>query len=209
LGSFCDDLRVSDPRGISLHPDSGLTYVNAGPDRILELDQNGVVTLDSGKIEGLDLCGAIFGPDGPYYVTLRRRGTVLALEPSLDDEGMTLLPEAVVPFPREIGFGPENRFFLSSGIGPSGEGENTIAVFSQQGTPIESRLVDDPELSPLDLTVAPDGHLVVNSEWPFGAARAYVTVREYEPLTGRLVRILSPDPSVGFAKPNGVATHSR
>jgi hypothetical protein len=29
-------------------------------------------------------------------------------------------------------------------------------------------------------------------------------VREYDPSNGRLVRVLSPDPSVGFAKPRGL-----
>ena len=54
------------------------------------------------------------------------------------------------------------------------------------------------------MTVAPNGNLVVNIEWPFGAPRAHVTVREYDPSSGRLVRVLSPDPSVGFAKPRGL-----
>jgi hypothetical protein len=77
-------------------------------------------------------------------------------------------------------------------------------VFSQDGVRIEARLVEDPEFSPLDMTVAPSGNLVVNSEWPFGAPRAQVTVREYDPSSGRLVRVLSPDPSVGLAKPRGL-----
>ena len=85
-----------------------------------------------------------------------------------------------------------------------GEGENTIAVFSQDGAPIAARLVEDPEFSPLDMEVAPNGNLVVNSEWPFGAPRAHVTVREYDPSSGQLVRVLSPDASVGFANPRGL-----
>ena len=204
LGRFSNDDRISDPRGLVLHPVSDLVYLNSGPDRILALNQAGAVTHDSGSLDGLDPGGAIFGPDGRLYVTLRRRGTVLALPASLDDQGMALLPDRVVPFPRGIGFGLDGRFYLSSGIGPGGEGENTIAVFSQDGAPIEARLVEDPEFSPLDMTVAPNGNLVVNSEWPFGAPRAHVTVREYDPSSGRLVRVLSPDPSVGFAKPRGL-----
>jgi hypothetical protein len=67
-----------------------------------------------------------------------------------------------------------------------------------------ARLVDDPELSPLDLVVAPSGNVVVSSEWPFGEPRAATTIREYEPDTGKLVRVLAPDLSVGFAKPRGL-----
>jgi hypothetical protein len=129
---------------------------------------------------------------------------VLGLGPSLDDEGTAVLPDKVVPYPRGIGFGLDGRFYLSSGIGPSGQGENTIAVFSHDGAPIEAHLIKDPELSPLDMTVAPNGNLVVNSEWPFGAPRAQATVREYDAENGWLVRVLSPDPSVGFAKPRGL-----
>jgi hypothetical protein len=204
IGRFSDDERITDPRGLVLHPSNGLIYLNCGPDRILGLSQHGAVILDSGRIDDLDPGGAIFGPDGRYYVTVRRRGTVLALSENLDDQGTSLLPDRVVPFPRGIGFGLDGRFYLSSGIGPSGVGDNSIAVFSQDGTRIESHLVDDPELSPLDMTVAPNGNLVVNSEWPFGDPRAHVTVREYDPLSGRLIRVLAPAQVVDFTKPRGL-----
>ena len=124
-----------------------VVYLNSGPDRILALNQAGVVTRDSGSLDGLDPGGAIFGPEDRLYVTLRRRGTVLALPASLDDQGMALLPDQVVPFPRGICFGFDGRFYLSSGIGPRGEGQNTTAVFSQDGALIEARLVEDPEFS--------------------------------------------------------------
>jgi hypothetical protein len=65
-------------------------------------------------------------------------------------------------------------------------------------------LVADPELSPLDLTLAPNGHVVVASEYPFGAADAVVSVREYDPTTGRLVRVFVPDRSLGFRRPRGL-----
>jgi hypothetical protein len=64
--------------------------------------------------------------------------------------------------------------------------------------------VTDPELSPLDLKVAPNGHIVVASEWPFGAADAVPSVREYDPITGRLVRVFVFAPSVGFRRPRGL-----
>jgi hypothetical protein len=204
IGRFSKDKRITDPRGLVLHPTTGLLYLNSGPDQILALNGEGVVTLDSGRIDGLDPGGAIFGPDGRLYVTLRRRRTVLALPENLGDQGVALLTEGVVPYPRGIAFGLDGNFYLCSGIGPSGEGENTVAVFSHGGALIEPRLITDPEFSPLDMTVAPSGNLVVNSEWPFGALGAQVTVREYEPENGRLVRVLAPDPSVGFARPRGL-----
>jgi hypothetical protein len=66
------------------------------------------------------------------------------------------------------------------------------------------RLVTDPELSPLDLKLAPNGNIVVASEWPFGTADAVASVREYDPATGQLVRVLQPERSVGFRRPRGL-----
>lgn len=45
---------------------------------------------------------------------------------------------------------------------------------------------------------------MVASEWPFGAADAVASVREYDPDTGQLVRVLMPDRSVGFRRPRGL-----
>ena len=78
-GPFSDDPRITDPRGLSLSPAGDLVYVTSGDDRVLALDKNGSVTLDSGRIAGLDAGGGTFAPDGRYCVTLRRRGTILAL----------------------------------------------------------------------------------------------------------------------------------
>jgi hypothetical protein len=203
LGSFSEDERISDPRGMSIGPENGLAYINSGPDRVLAFNQDGVVVHDSGNISGLDPGGGVFAPDGRFCVTLRRRGTVFAFSPSLD-RGTVLLPDNSVPFPRGFGFGSDSRIFLSSGIGPSGEGDNSIAVFAGAGEQVVPRLVDDPKLSPLDLTVSPGGNLVVNSEWPFGAPNAQVSVREYDSSTGELLRVLTPDPRIGFARPRGL-----
>ena len=62
----------------------------------------------------------------------------------------------------------------------------------------------DEALSPLDLKLAPNGNIVVASEWPFGAADAVTSVREYDPVTGQLVRVLVPERSVGFRRPRGL-----
>lgn len=203
-GPFSDDPRLTDPRGLSLSPAGDLVYVTSGDDRVLALGQNGNVAVDSGRREGLDGGGGVFAPDGRYCITLRRRGTILALPPALDTEGEPLLPDGAVPFPRGFGFGHDGQLYLSSGIGPSGEGGNTIAVFGRDGRLRNRRLVSDPELSPLDLAIGPGGNLVVSSEWPFGSPGASSTIREYDPSTGRLVRVLAPDPAVTFTRPRGL-----
>jgi hypothetical protein len=203
-GPFSRDRRITDPRGLSPGPSGELVYLNSGDDRVLALDRRGKVVLDSGRIDGLDPGGGTFGPGGRYCVGLRRRRTVLALPARLDREGEPLLPDGIVPFPRGFGFGPSGELYLASGVGPDGAGENTIAVFGQGGALRTPRLVDDPELSPLDLTVAANGNIVVASEWPFGSPHANASVREYDPSTGRLVRVFAPDPAVGFARPRGL-----
>jgi DNA-binding beta-propeller fold protein YncE len=203
-GPFSSDPRITDPRGLSLDPSGGLVYLNSGDDRMLALDLDGNVVRDSGRIPGLDPGGAEFEPDGRYCVTMRRKRTVLAMPAALDGEGEILLPEGIVPFPRGFGFGRDGRLYLSSGAAPSGQGDNTIVVFDRSGTLRTPRLVTDPELSPLDLKVAPNGNIVVASEWPFGAADAVSSVREYDPASGRLVRVLMPERSVGFRRPRGL-----
>jgi DNA-binding beta-propeller fold protein YncE len=159
---------------------------------------------DSGRIRGLDPGGGEFGPDGRYYVTMRRQRTIRALPAALDEEGEFLLPEGIVPFPRGFGFGHDGRLYLASGVAPSGKGDNTIAVFDRSGTLRTPRLVTDPKLSPLDLKLAPNGNIVVASEWPFGAPDAVTSVREYDAATGQLVRVLAPERSAGFRKPRGL-----
>jgi DNA-binding beta-propeller fold protein YncE len=203
-GPFSDDRRITDPRGLSLSPAGDLVYVTSGDDRVVATDQQGTVVLDSGRTQGLDPGGGTFAPDGRYCVTLRRRGTILALPAGLDSQGEALLPDRAVPFPRGFGFGANGELYLSSGIGPSGEGDNTITVFDHRRKMLTPRLVTDPELSPLDLAIAPGGNLVVSSEWPFGSADAQATIREYDPSTGQLVRVLAPEPSVHFTKPRGL-----
>ena len=203
-GPFSDDTRITDPRGLSLSPGGDLIYVTSGDDRVLALNRNGKVVLDSGRTEGLDPGGGTFAPDGRYCVTLRRRGTILALPSGLDTKGEPLLPNGVVPFPRGFGFGAAGEIYLSSGIGPSGEGDNTITVFDHRGKLRNPRLVSDPELSPLDLTIAPNGNVVVSSEQPFGDPNAVTTLREYDRSNGRLVRVLAPDRGLGFRKPRGL-----
>ena len=64
--------------------------------------------------------------------------------------------------------------------------------------------VVDGELSPLDLAVAPNGNVVVSSEHPFGDPDALTTIREYDKIDGRLIRVLTPHLRTNFRKPRGL-----
>ena len=202
LGPFSDDKRIVDPRGLAPEPESGLLFLNSA-ERVLALDSASKVARDTGVIAGLNPGGGVFGPDGRYYVGLRGARTVLALAPDLESRGEQVLPRGIVPFPRGFGFNAEDKLFLSSGVGPDGRGDNTIVAFSGDRTR-SVRLVEDPELSPLDLIVAPNGNVVVASEHPFGALDAVTTVREYAPETGRLARVFSASGLAEFRRPRGL-----
>ena len=204
IGPFSSDPRIVDPRGLSIDPSGTHIYLNSGDDRVLSLDRRGAVVRDSGRLPGLNPGGGTFGPDGRYYLGSRSRRTILGMAVTLDGSAENLLPDGVVPFPRGFGFARDGRVYLASGIGPSGEGDNTIVVFDSDGSLRTRNLVADPELSPLDLTLAPNGHVIVSSECPFGAPDAVSSIREYEPSRGRLVRVFAPDRSLGFRRPRGL-----
>jgi hypothetical protein len=205
-GPFLHDDRIADPRGLAVDPKENLLFLNSGTDRVLAITSQGRVVRDTGRIEGLNPGGGTFGPDGRYYVGLRDTRTIIALSTSLDDAVEHVLPAQVVPFPRGFAFGQDGRLFLASGIGPNGQGDNAIVAFTQEAsTPMEPvRLVADPELSPLDLAIAPNGNIVVSSERPFGAEDAVTTVREYDARDGHLVRVFSPDGKAAFRNPRGL-----
>jgi DNA-binding beta-propeller fold protein YncE len=204
LGIFCDDDRIADPRGLAVDSERGLLFINSGANRILALDTAGRVVRDTGVIEDLNPGGGNFGPDGRYYIGLRSARTIMALSSSLDQGGEHVLPSKVVPFPRGFSFGQDGRLFLASGIGPNGEGDDAVFAFAADQPDSPLRLVTDPELSPLDLAIAPIGNFVVSSERPFGSPGASTSIREYDAATGRLVRVFSVDASAEFLKPRGL-----
>jgi DNA-binding beta-propeller fold protein YncE len=204
LGIFCSDARIADPRGLCVDPTGELLYLNSGTDRVLALDASAGIIYDSGTVPRLNPGGATFGPDGRLYVGLRTDRSIAAFPATLAAAPERILPADIVPFPRGFAFAPDGRLFLASGIGPTGEGARTIAAFSAEHTPLTLRLVDDPDLSPLDLLLAPSGDPVVASEHPFGATEAVTTVRQYDASTGRLVRVFRPDDSVQFRRPRGL-----
>lgn len=202
LGAFSDDSRVEDPRGLSFDPTAGLLFVNSGTGRVLALDANGRVVRETVPIPGLNPGGGTFGPDRRYYVGSRSLRTILGFSVDLAAPPACLLPPGIVPFPRGFAFGVGGRLFLASGIGPNGDGDESIETFAWGDTIRRRRLVHDPELSPLDLLLGPSGTILVSSECPFGSANALTTVREYDPLEGRLLRVFSP--GVRFRKPRGL-----
>jgi hypothetical protein len=204
IGVFGDDPRIVDPRGLGIDWTDKLLFINSGSNRILALNHNGVVVRASRAVDGLNPGGGNFGPDGRYYVGLRGERTIMAFPRELNSTGEYVLPSHVVPFPRGFAFGHDGRLFLASGIGPGGEGDNTILAFDSHRLMPTSWKVRDPELSPLDLAVAPNGNIVVSSEHPFGAANAVTTIREYDHADGRLARVLVPTPGVRFQKPRGL-----
>jgi DNA-binding beta-propeller fold protein YncE len=204
LGAFSDDARIADPRGMAVDPEGELLFLNSGADRVLALDRNGRVVRDTGPIPHLDPGGGVFGPDGRYHVGSRSARTIVAFPPTLDGAGERVLPEAIVPFPRGFAFSADGTLFLSSGVGPNGQGDNTIAAFARGQSRWPARLVSDPDLSPLDLVVAPNGNIVVSSENPFGAMDAVASVREYGAADGHLLRVFSAAGSVKFHRPRGL-----
>jgi NAD(P)-dependent dehydrogenase (short-subunit alcohol dehydrogenase family) len=98
---------------------------------VLALDRHGRVVRDTGSIQQLNPGGGTFGPDGRYYIGLRSARTIMALSATLDGAGECILPPGIVPFPRGFAFSGDGALFLSSGIGPNGEGDNTIVAFAR------------------------------------------------------------------------------
>jgi DNA-binding beta-propeller fold protein YncE len=204
MGPFSDDARLSDPRGLSVAAERRGLYVNSGSDRILLLDADGNVVRDTGPVPGLNAGGGNLEPDGRYYVGARSARSIVAFSADLDGPPQSVLPARVVPFPRGFAFDAGGRLFLASGIGPGGEGENTIVVFGADRERLTRRFIDDDAVSPLDLAIAPNGNVLVSSEFPFGMADAVCTIREYDGSTGALVRVFSPGPGMRFHQPRGL-----
>ncbi|WP_175532180.1 hypothetical protein [Paenibacillus sp. yr247] len=128
----------------------------------------------------------------------------MAFPAGLDAAGELVVPAGVVPFPRGFAFGSDGRLFLASGVGPGGEGDDTVVVFAPGGSVLAARFVMDPGLSPLDLAIAPNENILVSSEQPFGAPDAVTTIREYDATDGHLIRVFSSNGLTEFHKPRGL-----
>jgi hypothetical protein len=96
-GTFIDDDRIVDPRGLAVDPNEHLLFLNSGADRVVAISSRGRIVRDSGRIEGLNPGGGNFGPDGRYFVSLRSQRTVGVLSISLDAAPELVLPPRVVP----------------------------------------------------------------------------------------------------------------
>jgi hypothetical protein len=110
LGSFSRDPRISDPRGLRVNPSGSLLYLNSGDDRLLALNDHGLVVYDSGRIVGLNPGGGQFFSDDRYYVGLRSAGTVMAFPAQLDQTGCEIFPRNIVPYPRGFAIGDDGQF---------------------------------------------------------------------------------------------------
>lgn len=132
-GVFSDDARIADPRGLATENGAGLLFVNSGADRVVALDARAKIVRDTGPVGGLNPGGGVFGPDHRYYVGLRGARTIMALRSALDAAGELVLAPGVVPFPRGFACGRDSGLFLASGIGPDGEGDDTIVAVAPGG----------------------------------------------------------------------------
>ncbi len=190
-GPFGPTKEIRDPRGLRLTPDGTRVVVNNGDDRILVLDaQSGSLERALPPIQGLNPGGGKFGHDGRYYVTARTWKNIMAFDVNGESDPVVFVPGGLVTFPRGLAQSASGDWYLSSGADPvSGEGQNTILRFDAMGRLDQSFIVRDDALSPLDMEIGPNGHLFVASEFPFGDRRAITTVREYDPVSGRLVRV--------------------
>jgi DNA-binding beta-propeller fold protein YncE len=205
LGSFGEDGRITDPRGMCVNPTRDLLYVNSGDDRIVALDRNGTVRREMSLTRGFEPGGGVFAPDGSTYcVGSRGLRTVMAIEAMLERHMEPLVAPGAVEYPRGFAFDPRGRVLLASGLSPTGKGDETIKLFDSSGTLLMSALVDDPELSPLDIAIAHDGNIAVSSEWPFRAGDSTSTIRVYNGATGRLLRVLQADGASRFHNPRGL-----
>ena len=203
VSTFINDPRITDPRGIAVRRDDGLLFVNGGPHRIVAINLENTVVRDSGSLDGFDIGGANFDNDGCYCFTARNLGTICKVSANLEMAPTLCLPQHSVHFPRGFAFTPRG-IYLASGIGPHGTGDNTIYRFTPDGKIDPAFHVEDPELSPLDLLVAPNGNVLVSSETPFGSPGATTTIREYDGIYGGLVRVFSPTDDIAFEKPRGL-----
>jgi hypothetical protein len=206
LGPFGCGAKIVDPRGIRLNPKGDHVVVSNGDDKLLVFDaKSGGYFGELPSVPGLNPGGSKFGKDGRFYVGSRSQRRVIAIDVLKHTPPETFILGTYVTFPRGLAVAPTGELYLASGTDPvTGEGQNTILRFTEDGKFDGTFKVEDPRLSPTDTEVAPSGNLLSASEFPFKSPDAVTTVREYDKATGKLVRVFD----AGFDVNGNRVTHN-
>lgn len=192
LGTFACTHNADDPRGMRQRPPNReVIYINSANDEVLAYN---VLT---GNFLGVfashpDLNGGagVFGPDFNYYVGSRTLGAVVRFDSSSGAFVDNFVKEGTVKSIRGFDFAPDGNLYIADGLAPTAGAPGTILkVDGKTGNVLDPHFVSDPELSPLDLVIGPDGQIYVTSEFPFGAPNSSGTVRRYDLLTGKLLDV--------------------
>lgn len=216
IGSFAGPAQgINDPRDIVVdsRPDAPRNrfFVNTGnapPSPTPDNDQTFVLN-GSGAVIGtafdfsasgagfVDPGGAVFGPNGNFFVGSRVQSTVLEFDSNTGEfVGQVFTPGAITGGIRGFVFGPDGSLFVGNGANlNTGQGGGGIVRVGTDGSiSLLVGLQQDPELSPLDVILDPTGtRLIVSSQFPFSdGASAAATVRIFDLATGMLQAVLDP-----------------
>ncbi|MCQ8186155.1 hypothetical protein [Parvularcula maris] len=228
LGVFSSPLDgVNDPRDIIVDSrPNGIPntfFVNTGnfppsptPDNdnvfVLDADGNVLRTAVDFSETGsgfVDAGGGVFGPNGNLFVGSRAQNNVLEFDPETGAFIGPAFAEGLIDGGiRGFVFNDEGTLFVGNGANLS-TGLGGGGIFAVENG-VATQLVDDPELSPLDVILDPTQEfLVVSSQFPFEDGNAAAaTIRIFDVETGELVNVL--DPGLGedgeplFASPRGL-----
>ncbi len=185
---------LNDPRDIVVDVfDPTTVLINSGDDNVLRFQADDGTLLETfAEFPGLNGGGAVFGPNGNYFVGARSLASILEFDGQNGDFIQEFIPTGTVDFPRGFVFGSNGDFFLGNGADPAtGSGGGTLVQFDGlTGELINPDFVSDPQLSPLDVISGLDGNVYVSSEFPFGDPNAVGTVRIYDVNTGELLNVL-------------------
>lgn len=213
-GSFA----VNDPRQFAStgFPPGGSVLIVGGENRVAQYDFAGNFLgnlVDFGFVEPvsgvqLNAGGMVVTPTGNVAVGARPPTN----EPLEFDANTGAFIGGILPMSNQIEFirgyvfsADGTTLFLGNGSArpPAGNGGGNVVIIDV-ATSAVTGTIDDAELSPLDVILTPAGTILTSSEFPFGDANATNTVREYDPVTGNLLRVCSAPPGVGFARPRGL-----
>ncbi len=202
IGEFANGGGLNDPRDIVLEPpnttnilpsDDATVLVNSGDDNVLRFQASDGTFLNTfTEFPNLNGGGAVFGPNGNYFVGARSLTAIVEFDGETGEFIDEFIPSGSVDFPRGFVFGSDGNLFLGNGADPAtGSGGGGIVQFDgSTGELLNANFVNDPELSPLDVINGLDGNIYVSSEFPFNTSNAVGTVRIYDVDTGELLNVL-------------------